>query len=232
MTEPDTHALRTTARPEIPAPDLRWQPPKPRNYRPRIGLIGAGGIASAHLDAYRTAGWQVAAICNRSLGRATARAAEFAPDARVTDRYQDFLSDPEIDTARAPLMAQVLVRLDHGQAALVFDGATPHGPRDTTYVAGTHGSLNSEGPDLGQQQVTLTTAAGTARPALHGTWFNDGCCGAMGALLTAIEDDTEPANGAADNLHSLALAFAAIRASRTGREVEVGTVRALASLPT
>ena len=46
---------------------------------------------------------------------------------------------------------------------------------------------------------------------------DDGFRGAMGALLVAIEDDAEPANGAADNLHSLALAFAAIHARRTGR---------------
>ena len=367
MSEPDadTYALRTTALAEVSAPDLPWRPPTPRSYRPRIGLIGAGGIASAHLDAYRAAGWDVVAICNRSLSRAEARAAEFAPQARVTDRYEDILSDPTIDvvditphpadrlpimkaalmagkhvlsqkpfvldldqgtelvalakdngvklavnqngrwsphmayireavragvigdvasahcgvhwnhgwiagtpfeqiedlilydfgihwfdflhsligdraksviamaapapgqTARAPLMAQVLVRMDRGQASLVFDGGAPHGPRDTTYVAGTQGSLRSEGPDLGQQQVTLTTAAGVARPALSGSWFNDGFRGAMGALLLAIEDDAEPANGATENLHSLALAFAAIRSRRTGREVEVGTVRSL-----
>jgi hypothetical protein len=40
-----------------------------------------------------------------------------------------------------PLLAQALVRLDGGQASLVFDGGAPHGPRDTTYVAGTAGSL-------------------------------------------------------------------------------------------
>jgi len=62
---------------------------------------------------------------------------------------------------------------------------------------------------------------------LVGSWFNDGFRGAMGALLVAIEDGTEPANGAAENLHSLALAFAAIRSRRTGREVDVGSVRGL-----
>lgn len=367
MTEPDadSYALRSAAVLQVPAPVLDYLPPRPRAYRPRIGLIGAGGIASAHLDAYRTAGWEVAAICNRSLSRAEARAAEFAPQARVTDRYQDILADPSIDvvditphpadrlpileaalkagkhvlsqkpfvldldqgarlvtlardqgvklavnqngrwaphmawmreavraglvgevasvhcavhwnhgwiagtpfekiddlilfdfgihwfdflrsiigdrgesvvamaapapgqTVRAPLMAQVLVRLAQGQASLVFDGATACGPRDTTYIAGTRGALRSDGTDLGQQQVTLTTAAGMARPALKGTWFNDGFRGAMGALLVAIEHDTEPANGAAGNLGSLALTFAAIKSRRTGREVAVGAARGL-----
>lgn len=362
MSEPDadTYALKSAALPQVAAPDLPYQPPMPRAYRPRIGVIGAGGIVSAHLDAYRTAGWEVAAICNRNLSKAEAKAAEFAPKARVTDNWQDVLNDPDIDvvditphptdrlpiieaalragkhvlsqkpfvldlsegrhlvalardngvklavnqngrwaphlaymreavragligdvisahvsihwnhgwiagtpfesiddlilydfgihwfdflrsiigpraqtvfataahatgqTARAPLLAQCLVQMEGGQASLVFDGATPHGPRDTTYIAGTKGSLQSDGPDLGQQSVTLTTATGIARPQLQGTWFNDGFRGAMGALLVAIEDGTEPANGAEENLDSLALAFAAIQSRRTGRSVAVG----------
>ena len=117
--------------------------------------------------------------------------------------------------------------MEGGQASLVFDGATAHGPRDTTYVAGTKGSLQSDGPDLGRQTVTLTTAAGVARPRLEGTWFNDGFRGAMGALLLAIETNTEPANGAEENLESLALGFAAIQSRRTGLAVEVGSVDSL-----
>jgi predicted dehydrogenase len=368
MSEPDadSYALKSTALAQVPAPDLPYQPPIPSAYRPRIGVIGAGGIVSAHLDAYRTAGWEVAALCNRTLSKAEAKAAEFAPHARITDRWQDMLNDPTIDvvditphpadrlpiieaalkagkhvlsqkpfvldlaegrrlvalardnkvklavnqngrwaphlsymreavragligevisthisihwnhgwiagtpfekvedlilydfgihwfdflrsvigrraktvfasasmatgqTAKAPLLAQCLVQMEGGQASLVFDGATPHGPRDTTFVAGTKGSLHSDGPDLGQQSVTLTTAAGIARPRLTGTWFNDGFRGAMGALLVAIEDDTEPANGAEENLDSLALAFAAIQSHRTGQPVTVGKATSLA----
>jgi len=368
MSEPDadTYALKSATLAEFPAPALPYQPPMPRAYRPRIGVIGAGGIVSAHLDAYRTAGWEVAAICNRSIGKAQAKAVEFAPKARVTDCWQDVLSDPGIDvvditphpadrlpileaalkagkhvlsqkpfvldlaegrrlvalarqngvklavnqngrwaprlawmreavraglvgevisahisihwnhgwiagtpferiedlilydfgihwfdflrsvigpraqsvfataarasgqTAKAPLLAQVLVQIEGGQASLVFDGGTPHGPRDTTFIAGTKGSLQSDGPDLGQQSVTLTTAARIARPRLQGTWFNDGFRGAMGALLVAIEDDSEPANGAEENLDSLALAFAAIQSRRRGEPVRPGTAEKLA----
>jgi predicted dehydrogenase len=367
MSEPDadSYALKSAALADVPAPDLPFEPPLPRAYRPRIGVIGAGGIVSAHLDAYRSAGWEVAAICNRTRAKAEAKAAEFAPKARVTDRWQDVLDDPAIDvvditphpadrlpileaalkagkhvlsqkpfvldldegrrlvdlaraqgvklavnqngrwsphmawmraavraglvgevtslhctihwnhgwiagtpferiedlilydfgihwfdfaqsilgprtesvfamagtapgqTARAPLTAQALIRLDRGQASLVFDGATPFGPRDATVITGTMGTLTSDGPDLGRQQVTLTTAEGRARPVLRGTWFNDGFRGAMGALLVAIEDDREPENGAEENLASLALAFAAIRSRRTGAEVPVGAARRL-----
>ena len=367
MSEPDadSYALKSAALAEVEAPDLPYQPPMPRAYRPRIGVIGAGGIVSAHLDAYRAAGWEVAAICNRTLPKAEAKAAEFAPDARVSDRWQDILADPSIDvvditphpadrlpiieaalnagkhvlsqkpfvldlaegarlvalarakgvklavnqngrwsphmawmraavqaglagevisvhasvhwnhgwiagtpfekiedlilydfgihwfdfvqsivgdrakavfasassapgqTAKAPLVAQALIRLVRGQASLVFDGSTPFGPRDATVITGTKGTLTSEGPDLGQQAVTLTTAEGIARPRLQGTWFNDGFRGAMGALLVAIEDNSEPANGAAENLGSLALAFAAIKSRRTGREVAVSEAKRL-----
>jgi predicted dehydrogenase len=368
MSEPDVdaYALKAVSLATVAAPDLSYQPPMPRAYRPRIGVIGAGGIVSAHLDAYRTAGWDVAVICNRTRAKAAAKAAEFAPHATVTDRWQDVLNDPAIDVvditphpadrlpmieaalragkhvlsqkpfvldlaegrrlvdlaraegvklavnqngrwaphlawmrnaaraglvgevigahisihwnhgwiagtpfekiedlvlydfaihwfdflhsitagrartvfatgapaagqgAKAPLLAQVLVELEGGQASLVFDGATPFGPRDTTYLAGTAGSLQSDGLDLGQQSVTLTTAAGVARPALTGTWFNDGFRGAMGALLCAIEDDEEPENGAEENLASLALAFAAIQSRRSGVPVKVGTATRLA----
>lgn len=367
MSEPDadSYALKSVALAEVAAPALPYEPPTPRAYRPRIGVIGAGGIVSAHLDAYRSAGWEVAAICNRTRAKAEAKAAEFAPRAKVTDRWQDVLDDPSIDvvditphpadrmpilevalqagkhvlsqkpfvldldegarlvalartqgvklavnqngrwsphmawmraavrqglvgevvglhctlhwnhgwiagtpfetiedlilydfgihwfdfacsilgdrarsvfamantapgqTAKAPLTAQALIRLDRGQASLVFDGATPFGPRDATVITGTKGTLTSDGPDLGQQAVTLTTKEGRARPVLRGTWFNDGFRGAMGELLVAIEEDREPANGAEENLRSLALAFAAIRSRQTGQEVPVGAVRRL-----
>ncbi len=359
----DTYALRAGAAPEIAAPDLPYRPPEPQNYRPRIGLIGAGGISASHLDAYRTAGWDVVAIANRTLSRAEERAAAFYPTARVTSDWREVLEDPAIDvvditphpaarlpmleaalaagkhvlsqkpfvtdldtgarlvdlardrgvklavnqngrwaphlawmraavaaglvgdvravhvsigwdhswiegtdfetvedlilydfgihwfdflvsltgdrlrsvlattaqargqTARPPLLAQALVRMQNGQGSLVFDGASPHGPRDRTHIVGTRGTLASEGPDLSTQTVTLTTAEGRAVPNLDGTWFNDGFRGAMGALLCAIEEDREPANGARENLDSLALCFAAVASAREGREVQIGSVR-------
>lgn len=364
-TDTDTYALKSGDLPEIAAPDLPYRPPAPKTYRPRIGMIGTGGISAAHLDAYRTAGWEVAAFWNRTRAKAEARAAEFYPAARVENEWQAILDNSGIDVVditlhpehrapliaaaldagkhvlsqkpfvtdldtgedlckraedrgvtlavnqngrwsphmawmreavragllgevqsahlgvhwnhgwtagtpfdeiedlvlydfgvhwfdflhalvgdraqavyataahargqanKVPLLAQALVRLDGGQASLVFDGGIPHGPRDTSFVGGTAGSLVSEGPDLGAQSVTLTTAAGIARPVLEGQWFNDGFRGAMGELLSAIEEDRVPLNNARDNLGALALAFAAVRSRATGREVEVGSVRRL-----
>ena len=51
----------------------------------------------------------------------------------------------------------------------------------------------------------------------------------MGELLCAIEDDREPSNGAAENLRSLAMAFAAVRSRMTGKDVEIGAARRLES---
>ncbi len=359
----DTYALKSGDIPAIAAPDIGYLPPAPKSYQPRIALIGAGGIAASHLDAYRHAGWDVAAICNRTLTKAEARAKEFYPDAFVTDDVEVILSDPSIDVvditphpaervplieaalkagkhvlsqkpfvldldtgeklvrlakqngrklavnqngrwsphmawmrnavragligevischnsihwdhgwitgtpfeevedlilydfginwfdflmsiagdrvesvfatgsqargqvATVPLLAQVMVRLQNGQASLVFDGATPFGPRDTTVICGTNGTIVSEGPDLGVQKIVLTTEEGRASVELKGSWFNDGFRGAMGELLLAIEEDREPENGARANLKSLALAFAAMESSRCGRELKIGQVR-------
>jgi predicted dehydrogenase len=361
----DTYALKSAVLAEIDAPDLPYGPPMPKAYRPRIGVIGTGGISGSHLDAYRTAGWEVAALWNRTRSKAEAKAADYCPTARIEDDWRDMLADGEIDVVdvtlhsehrvpiveaalkagkhvlsqkpfvtdlgtgealvklaedrglklavnqngrwaphkawmreavragligevvsvhvaihwnhgwtagtpfdaiedlvlydfgvhwfdfvsslvpgraesvfasaapargqrnRAPLLAQALIRLDGGQASLVFDGGAPHGPRDTTFVGGTRGSLVSDGPDLGKQSVTLTTEGGVARPTLDGQWFNDGFRGTMGELLCAIEEDREPSNGARGNLSSLALAFAAVRSRITGREIRVGDARRL-----
>lgn len=82
---------------EIPAPELRYEPPMPKHYRPRIGLIGCGGISGSHLDAYRTAGWEVAALCNRTRAKAGQRQREFFPAAAIYSDYRELLRRPDID---------------------------------------------------------------------------------------------------------------------------------------
>jgi predicted dehydrogenase len=126
-----------------------------------------------------------------------------------------------------PMLASAMVDFGDGQATLSFDAAVPFGPLDSTYVAGTKGSLVSRGPDLSRQQVELWTEGGVARPVLEGQWFNDGFAGTMGELMCAVEEDREPANGARGNLESLALAFAAIASAREGRPVAPWEVRRL-----
>ena len=93
----DAYALKSAAVRQVAAPDLAYLPPTPRRLRPRIALIGAGGIAPAHLLAYRDAGYEVAAICNRTLAKAEALATQYAPNARATTDYAAILADPSID---------------------------------------------------------------------------------------------------------------------------------------
>lgn len=359
------YALTEAAAGTVPAPILPYQPRDPEGYRPGIGLIGAGGIAFAHLGAYRQAGYDVVAICDNDIERARKRQEEFFPDARITARAGDLFEASDIavldiathpparvslieqaidagkhvlsqkpfvldiDAGRAlaeraakrgvklavnqngrwaphfaymreavragvigevqsvhlgvhwdhtwtkgtpfediddlvfydfaihwfdflasivgprttnvfatraravgqevrpPMLAQALVEFGGGQASLVFDAHARFGPLDTTYIAGTKGTLVSNGPSLGNQAVTLHTEAGESHPQLQGTWFNEGFHGTMAELLCSIEEDREPMNGAFDNLRSLELCFAAIRSSHTGKPVKPGEVRGL-----
>ncbi len=122
---------------------------------------------------------------------------------------------------RPPMLAEALIAYEGGQASLILNGAARYGPSDTTAIVGTHGTISSRGPDLGAQSVELHTEGGVARPALKGTWFNDGFAGTMGELLSAIEDDREPMNSARGNLASLRLCLGAVRSSRTGDTVSI-----------
>lgn len=127
------------------------------------------------------------------------------------------------------MLAQAIITFDGGQAALLFDGTARFGAQDRTIVTGSGGTLASEGPDLGDQKVTLTTTEGVARPRLDGTWFKEGFLGTMGALLKAVEDGTRPLNAARGNLDALALVFAAVASANRGVPVVPGTVRSLTS---
>src|SRR5271169_6628048 len=353
------YALAAKREAEVPAPDLPYRPPMPRDRNVPIALVGAGGISGVHLDAYARYGLNVIAICSRDLDRARARRDAFFPEARTTDDFETLLGDPAItvldiathptvradlmrrallagkhvlsqkpfveelaigrelvdlaasrglvlavnqngrwaphlawlreaaatgligevtgvhvairwnhgwiagtpfeaiedlvlwdfgihwfdflvsvigdralrvhattaraagQTVRPLLLAQALVSFAGGQASLTFDGDTRYGPQDSTVVIGTRGTVSSRGPDLGEQWVELHTDAGVARPALQGSWFNDGFAGAMGELLCAIGEDREPLNSARGNLASIQPCQAAVRSSRTGETVSL-----------
>ncbi len=92
----DAYSLKAAVAAEVAAPELPYRPPMPRAYRPRIALVGAGGISAAHLDAYRTAGFDVAVICSRTLAKAEARREAFFPDAEATDDVAGTLTRDDI----------------------------------------------------------------------------------------------------------------------------------------
>lgn len=82
---------------EFAAPNLPYEPPRPKTYRPKIGLIGCGGITASHLDAYRTAGWDVVALCDLNRDAAEARRKEFYPKAEVFTDYRKLMERPDVD---------------------------------------------------------------------------------------------------------------------------------------
>ena len=357
MPPADSYSLVAGEAKPVAAPILPYAPPMPRDRSTPIGLIGAGGISFAHLDAYRKYGLKVVAICDRHLERAEARRDAFFPAALVTTRPEDLIGRSDIpvldltlhpkgriplmrraleagqnvlsqkpfvddlkvgsdlvelaarkrvqlavnqngrwaphlsymreavsaglvgevtgvhvaihwnhtwiagtpfaemrhvilddfaihwvdflvsiigdraelvfatasrargQVVESPLLSETVVKFPGGQASLVFDGNTLYGASDTTVIVGTEGTLRSTGPDLGQQTVSLTTAAGVARPELSGKWFNDGFAGTMGALLSAMETGREPINSARGNLQALRLSHAAIESAETGATV-------------
>ena len=350
------------------APTLNYLPPRPKTYRPKIALIGCGGISEYHLRADLALGLDVVALCDRNADRAEQRRAEFYPAATVYSDFRDVLRRDDVEvvdvalhpdervavieaalrarrhvlsqkpfvldldvgerlvalaanqgvklavnqngrwaphlsymaaaasagvvgelasldvtlqwdhtwtagtayekihhlilfdfgihwfdlTARLwrgrrpervwasvrrasfqkmqpPILAQVAIDYPGAQARLNFNGHVLHGQEDRTVVAGASGTLRSAGPSLSEQTVTVHTAAGVAGTSLEGTWFTSGFIGAMGELLGAIEERREPDHGAAENLHSLALTFAAIRSADTGQPQVPGQVRQMPS---
>jgi predicted dehydrogenase len=82
---------------QIAAPDLDYKPPIPKSYHPAIGVIGCGGIAVQHLNAYRHAGYRVTALCDHTESKARKHQQKFYPDASVTTDYRRLLSAPEIE---------------------------------------------------------------------------------------------------------------------------------------
>jgi predicted dehydrogenase len=350
----------------IDAPDLPYRPRDPITYHPAIGLIGCGGIAVQHLNAYRHAGYRVVALCDHSEVKALGYQDRFFPEAFVTTDYREILKRDEIEVvdiathpadrvelieasllagkhvlsqkpfvidldagerlaelaernnvklavnqngrwaphfsymreairsgligeiqsvnftlhwdhnwiigtefeeidrlilydfaihwfdmvvclfgerrplgvyatatraagqrARPPMLAQALIEYDGGQASLIFNANVTFGQEDSTYVSGTLGSIVSRGPGLSEQSVTLYLAEGFAHPRLEGTWFREGFHGAMGELLSAIEEQRTPVNNARDNLRGLELCFAAIASSIERAPKKPGEVRRL-----
>jgi predicted dehydrogenase len=78
------------------APELPYLPTRPRAYRPKIALIGCGGIAEYHLRAYRAMALDVVALCDPDAIRAEKRRAEFFPGAAVSGDFREVLRRDDI----------------------------------------------------------------------------------------------------------------------------------------
>lgn len=88
-------AATTTTR-AAAAPVLAYLPPRPRAYRPKIALVGCGGISEYHLRAYQAMQLDIVMLCDRNVARAEKRRAEFYPAAVVSVDYRDALRREDI----------------------------------------------------------------------------------------------------------------------------------------
>ena len=79
------------------APDLPYLPQDPQSYRPPIGMIACGDITEDHLSAYRTAGYDVVALCDVNLEQAKKRQQDFFPEADLYQDYRDLLRRDDIE---------------------------------------------------------------------------------------------------------------------------------------
>jgi len=93
----DARELKSAVVPTMGAPELSYEAPVPVRYRPLIALIGCGGIARNHLDAYRAKGYQVAVLCNRNLAAAETLRDEFFPGACITTDPEEIFSRSDIE---------------------------------------------------------------------------------------------------------------------------------------
>jgi predicted dehydrogenase len=111
-----TYSLSAGAAADVAAPDLDYRPPMPSDRSIGIGLIGAGGIAQARLDAYRAYGLNVVAIADRYVERAVALRDRYFPSATAGDDARAVIDDARVavvDLAthpaeRTPLMREAL----------------------------------------------------------------------------------------------------------------------------
>ncbi|HLH54582.1 MAG TPA: Gfo/Idh/MocA family oxidoreductase [Verrucomicrobiae bacterium] len=87
----------------ISAPEYDYLPRLPNTFRPKVGLIGAGGVTEYHLRAYRALGLQVVAICDLDARRAQSRREQFFPNAVTTTDFRDVLRREEIEVVDVAL---------------------------------------------------------------------------------------------------------------------------------
>jgi predicted dehydrogenase len=127
----DNYDLRSESTAAVSAPQLPYEPPRPRSYKPVIGLIGCGGITQHHLKAYRDAGWDVAALYDTNPAAAEKRREEFCPEAKVCSSPAELFSTAGLNVVdiathpavRGPLIEQAIAAGKHvlSQKPFVLD---------------------------------------------------------------------------------------------------------------
>lgn len=147
--------LKSTAAARIPAPVFTYGPPSPGGPAPKIGLIGCGGITEHHLNAYKAAGWEVAAFYDANPAAAQSRRKEFYPDARVCSSVANMLDDDGIQVVdiathpnvRAELIEQAIAAGKHilSQKPFAVDLATGERLVELARAGGVRIAVNQNG---------------------------------------------------------------------------------------
>lgn len=101
------YELKTNpAKRAMAVPDLDYQPCKPKEFRPKIALIGCGGITLRHLEAWTRDGYEIVALCDLAEDKARERRKQFAPEARIYTDYRELLEKEDgvnvVDVALHP----------------------------------------------------------------------------------------------------------------------------------
>lgn len=149
------YELQSSATATIEAPMLPYRPRKPRHYRPKLGLIGCGGITTHHLNAVKLMGLEVVAFADHKLAAACKRRDEYFPSATVHTDYREVLARPDIEvvdiathpTGRVALMADALRAGKHvlSQKPFVHDLAEGRQLADLADACGRRLAVNQNG---------------------------------------------------------------------------------------
>ena len=122
--------------------------------------------------------------------------------------------------ARNPWHADILVSLDSGASASIRVVGDVRGEARGCpfWIHGTAGTLRGSVLQ-GTDRLELDTGEGIRSLPLTGAWFNDGFAGAMGELLTAVDEGRQPENAAEHVVATVRLGLAAERSVTTGSPV-------------
>jgi predicted dehydrogenase len=80
-----------------PLEQIEYKPLGPKKYRPRVGLIGCGGITQWHLRACQFHGLDVVALADVNIAQAEKRRDEFFPKAAVYTDPHELLARADIE---------------------------------------------------------------------------------------------------------------------------------------
>ena len=106
----DSREIKTTNETFCEVPILDYKPSLPKTFIPKIGLIGCGGIANTHLQAYKEVGWDVVALSDIDLDAAKEKQKSFYPEAKLYSDYAELLKEDVINVVDIALHPEPRVK--------------------------------------------------------------------------------------------------------------------------